>query len=1215
MAQSGKLTKSSESQIPETRTKLDMLRLEQLLTDFGATGTQLVNGFLEQDYNSDLAGIQGLLKFDKMRKSDAQVNATLMSMELPIRATRWFVQPAKNEEGEVGDEEKEVADFVSKALFEKMSRTWDDTLREILTEFTFGFSIFEKVYTADEEFVWLDKLAFRKQTTIGKWETIEGQAGVTQYLPQPIVGGENDGKTIVSIPANKLLIFPFRREGDKLDGISVLRSAYKHWYIKDNLYKFDNVRHERQSVGVPMITLPKDAGPEDRALAEAILNRIRANEQAGVVLPSDEWKFAFADLQAGNVTDLWKSIEHHNAMISKNILAMFMELASGDGGSRALSEDQSDFFLLSLEAVAKQIDDIISTFLIKELVDLNFDNVQSYPRLAHKKLGRVDYTTLTNSLSGLASSQIITVDDDLEAYVREEMDLPPKMQEEILEEEEVSDVQEVDEEGNPIPPEDAIGEVDEEGNPIEPDEPLLDDEGNPIEEDDDEGTDEEDETADAELADLESQLGDVDADEEELSNEDEDDEDEEEEPEKKPRFFEIEGGLYAFFDGVWYEEEDGGEFTEDGAQGFRVVSEETKRKISEALKKALPNKPVVAPRYKRGQPIPEDIKRKISESLKRVLPGDMDNPKKAPAKGRKMRSLGQRSLTPRSVGQRSAQQIKDKNSPMYQGKKKGGVIANRRNARLKKAGVKKSDAVVKKGISEAINDIGKKPATKTKSAKKAPQAKPKDPNAPTKPKKVSAKKIAKVKSALTGAKTKKQKSIVKAKVTKLRQAINQRKAARMAKRAPTKMHEGDELASAFDEQYQKYSGIVDNKMILRLQAEVVSDSDRAALRRKGYLFNDFEDKAFRPMTFAERKVNFTSLQKAVEKFGKTLAGQTEESVAKMKADLLEQVRKAVDGNDIAAVGKIKAKFTGEIAGALTTVQKEMFEVGKQSASAEMGVKAISTAAEVKGAIRVQNQKLVEAFGNDMEAAASKAVTEIAMKKGGSITSTGTAEAVAAASAAMDKAIGAAKGTMQTLTVIGSLNMGRAAIFERYPEKVYAMQYSAIIDEVTSDICLSLDGRVVKPGSDDFYKYSPPRHYNCRSIWVEILQDEEFKPETGDVPSRIPANATIDTFEDLERPEIKKDSFAIKVLQAELEEREAKVEDYRSSGIFPNRVKQHEDRIDALKKSLKDADSDDFAEITDEDLQKSRGGSTYNFFEHMKEILKADGVTFREPNAN
>lgn len=366
-----------------------------------------------------------------MRKSDAQVFATLLAMELPIRATKWSVQPAVNDEGETGDQEHEIADFVQKALFEKMELAFDDFLREALTMLPFGFSIFEKVWTSDGQNVWLKKLATRKQTSIYRWQQDDGTAGIQQILPQPAVEGVNKDSNVTSIPAEKLLIFSFRREGDNYAGTSVLRSAYKSFYIKDSLYKFDSVRHERQSVGIPVIYLPDNATPEDKAEAFQIVTNIRSTEQSGIVMPGPKsagWEFEFADTKASQSTNLFESIKHHNREIAKNILAQFLELGDTQSGSKALSEDQSDLFLLSLGAVAKQIADTINRFIIPELVNYNFDNVTNFPKLKFEKLGSVDYQKIATILSTLAGSEILKPDEDLEDYVRELLDLPARME-------------------------------------------------------------------------------------------------------------------------------------------------------------------------------------------------------------------------------------------------------------------------------------------------------------------------------------------------------------------------------------------------------------------------------------------------------------------------------------------------------------------------------------------------------------------------------------------------------------------------------------------------------------------------------------------------------------------------------------------------------------------------------------------------------------------
>lgn len=63
--------------------------------------------------------------------------------------------------------------------------------------------------------------------------------------------------------------------------------------------------------------------------------------------------------------------------------------------------------------------------------------------------------------------------------------------------------------------------------------------------------------------------------------------------------------------------------------------------------------------------------------------------------------------------------------------------------------------------------------------------------------------------------------------------------------------------------------------------------------------------------------------------------------------------------------------------------------------------------------------------------------------------------------------------------------------------VAAYQFSAIMDDRTSEICASLDQSVYDV-TDDVGRVTPPLHFNCRSILVPITKFEDFTSE--DVPS-------------------------------------------------------------------------------------------------------------------
>lgn len=70
------------------------------------------------------------------------------------------------------------------------------------------------------------------------------------------------------------------------------------------------------------------------------------------------------------------------------------------------------------------------------------------------------------------------------------------------------------------------------------------------------------------------------------------------------------------------------------------------------------------------------------------------------------------------------------------------------------------------------------------------------------------------------------------------------------------------------------------------------------------------------------------------------------------------------------------------------------------------------------------------------------------------------------------------------------NRGRLAFFNE-SGLVSAYQYSAILDDRTSDVCSGLDGKIFKAGTEPI----PPMHFNCRSLLIPITRFEEYEADT------------------------------------------------------------------------------------------------------------------------
>jgi hypothetical protein len=219
----------------------------------------------------------------------------------------------------------------------------------------------------------------------------------------------------IPIPIAKLCIFSLEPEAGDLRGISVLRSAYKHWYYKDTLYKIDAIQKERHGIGVPVIVLPPNYSQADKLAADQLGRNIRANERAHIVLPPG-WTFEFAKLM-GQPVDCLKSIDHHNEMIKANILAPFMDKAN-------VQADTMDMFFKSTRYIATQIAEYMTRFVIKQLVDFNYSRV-GYPKLKVRRIGEWDDArTLSFAVRNYVGAGIITPDDELEKATRLELDLP-----------------------------------------------------------------------------------------------------------------------------------------------------------------------------------------------------------------------------------------------------------------------------------------------------------------------------------------------------------------------------------------------------------------------------------------------------------------------------------------------------------------------------------------------------------------------------------------------------------------------------------------------------------------------------------------------------------------------------------------------------------------------------------------------------------------------
>lgn len=85
-------------------------------------------------------------------------------------------------------------------------------------------------------------------------------------------------------------------------------------------------------------------------------------------------------------------------------------------------------------------------------------------------------------------------------------------------------------------------------------------------------------------------------------------------------------------------------------------------------------------------------------------------------------------------------------------------------------------------------------------------------------------------------------------------------------------------------------------------------------------------------------------------------------------------------------------------------------------------------------------------------------------------------------------------------IADAVNQSRMALFQDPALKgfVEAFEYSAILDDRTTEICDRLHGRI----QVDWDSYAPPNHFQCRSILIPVTQVDEWDGKEDKIPSGL-----------------------------------------------------------------------------------------------------------------
>ena len=186
-----------------------VVRNYDTMAEYGRTGLRQYAGVLYEEYEPKLQGRRGVEIYTEMSEGDSVIGAMLYALEMLLRQAEWSVNP-----GGTTEADKEAAEFV-KSCMGDMSDTWQDTISEILTFVTYGWSWHEIVYKRrmgqsddprlnskyDDGLIGWRKLPIRSQDTLWQWNfDDDGElVGMTQMAPPDF--------SVRTIPKSKSILF------------------------------------------------------------------------------------------------------------------------------------------------------------------------------------------------------------------------------------------------------------------------------------------------------------------------------------------------------------------------------------------------------------------------------------------------------------------------------------------------------------------------------------------------------------------------------------------------------------------------------------------------------------------------------------------------------------------------------------------------------------------------------------------------------------------------------------------------------------------------------------------------------------------------------------------------------------------------------------------------------------------------------------------------
>lgn len=365
-----------------------------------------------------------VMEYERMLDTDETVSAAFYFLTLAVIS---FL-------GEYTHPDKKIENFVYDC-FEGMDGSLTLACEDILSAVWAGYSATEIVWKPNGRNLVLDYLATYHPYSVTFHVNERGRLQMVRQINQLEALGAD-------IPAEKCLVFSYRKRFNNYYGKSAFKPIRKNWLLKDAVLKMWVRALDKFGTPILAALVPEgmvqdpETGKEISQLEYA--TKVLENVQNGTALvfsareSTSKGQLPKIDTVAtggaGTGDAFNGAVSYYNKMLTRGLLVPSLVFDEGArSGSLALGQSHFDSFMLMARALYSQLKEGLLDQFVARLITYNFGNQKDWGDFQRRKPSEDELKLLSEIFLNLVNAGFMdsTVEDDFK-FARDSMGLPDR---------------------------------------------------------------------------------------------------------------------------------------------------------------------------------------------------------------------------------------------------------------------------------------------------------------------------------------------------------------------------------------------------------------------------------------------------------------------------------------------------------------------------------------------------------------------------------------------------------------------------------------------------------------------------------------------------------------------------------------------------------------------------------------------------------------------